>query len=215
MEADNQPPQTDTEAGRLLHARFLAGDVTAFAEICELHLPILTDRLSRRYLNLDDPHLVDTAVVEALLNYQNNPERYDPLKSSLDRYLLMSANGDLLNLIKRYKNDLCLLPLAEIVELGGDGAEYTAEVADETNVEKEVEQRLSPTWQNVCSILPDERDQEILTLMMDGIRETRVFAAVLGISDLPDDQQAKAVKQHKDRIKKMLQRHIDPSELKP
>jgi hypothetical protein len=50
--------------------------------------------------------------------------------------------------------------------------------------------------------------------MMDGIRETDIYAEVLGITALSEHEQFLLVKRNKDRIKKKLLRHIDPSDLK-
>jgi hypothetical protein len=44
-------------------------------------------------------------------------------------------------------------------------------------------------------------------MMMEGIRETELFAATLGISHLSVEEQRTLVKQHKDRLKKTIQRH--------
>ncbi len=197
-----------------LHQRMLSGDVTVFAEIAEVALPLLTHRLSMKFPDLDDPHMVDTAVVTALLIYQKTPTQYNPNKLRLDQYLYMSARGDLLNFIKKQKKDMALVPLLEIVELEESDSEYGVEVQDDIDVEDEVIKKLSPTWRNICSLLPDNKDQEIIQLMMDGIRETETYAEVLGITALSEHEQFLLVKRNKDRIKKKLLRHIDPSDLK-
>jgi hypothetical protein len=43
--------------------------------------------------------------------------------------------------------------------------------------------------------------------------ETSAYADTLGVSHLDADEQVSIVKRHKDRLKKMLQRHINRSEL--
>jgi hypothetical protein len=52
-----------------------------------------------------------------------------------------------------------------------------------------------------------------MQLMMEGERATHTFANVLGILDLPSNEQRKIVKRNKDRIKKIIQRHIKWSDL--
>jgi len=214
---DNQDPHEDLrEMGNRLHQKMLAGDVTVFGEIAEFMFPIITDRLSRKFPNLDDPHLIDTAIVDALLNYEKNPYQYDPSKKRLDNYLYMSANGDLINLLERNKKDHVLVALPENVELDEEDSEYKVEVPEvssETNVEADVFARLSPTWRNLRQLFPDEVDQAMLQLILDNIRETSYYADVLGITELPPAEQAAIVKRHKDRIKKKLLRNIDPSDL--
>lgn len=211
---DNNLLEDVAQLGSRLHQRLLAGDVTTFAEIAEFALPILTERLSKKFPNLDDPHLVDMAVVDALMSYQGHPTQYNSSKLRLEQYLYMSARGDLLNLLKKQNKDIALVPLVEIVELEEPGSEYGVEVKDDVNIENEVTEKLSPTWRNICALLPDPIDQEMVQLMMDGTRETDIYAEVLGITALPADEQFSTVKRNKDRIKKILLRHIIPLDLK-
>jgi hypothetical protein len=162
---------------------------------------------------LDDPHLVDTAVEDALLSYFKRPEQYDPAKLRLEGYLYMSARGDLLNLLKQQEKDSRQVGLAEVVELGDSDTEHGVEVQDELDMETFVLNRTSPVWERLSQILPDSTDQEIVLLMMEGVRETSVYADVLGISDHAPEEQFIIVKRHKDRVKKRLQRNLNRTEL--
>ena len=54
-----------------------------------------------------------------------------------------------------------------------------------------------------------EVDRKVLEMMVSGIRATSAYAAVLGISHPPDKLQRKAVKRHKDRLQKRLERLRD------
>jgi DNA-directed RNA polymerase specialized sigma24 family protein len=200
--------------GKALHQRLLDGDATAPAEIAELFMPIIIGRLSRRYRNLDDPHLIDTAVEDALMSYFARPQQYDPSKLSLAGYLRMSAKGDLLNLLKQETRTADRQTPIGYVELPSNHAEHGVEVEDDFDLEAFVFARRSPVWQLLSDLLPDPVDQEIVLLMMEGIRETSVYASVLSISDRPREEQARIVKRHKDRLKKKLQRNIEPSEVK-
>src|SRR5687767_9830649 len=87
--------------GKELHLRMVGRDPTAFAEIAESHIPWVSEKLTKKYPALYDPDLIDTAIVDALYAYQVKPESYNPEKGSLANYLLMSAEGDLLNLLAR------------------------------------------------------------------------------------------------------------------
>jgi DNA-directed RNA polymerase specialized sigma24 family protein len=199
---------------RVLHQRVLDGDVTAPAEVAEAFMPLTINRLRRQYHNLHDPHLIDTAVEDALVNYFNRPQQYDPAKSSLASYLYMSARYDLLNLLERDKRYTEHLRLAEYVELDNSKTEHGVEIQDEFNLEALILSLNSPVWQRLSDLLPDPVDQEIVLLMMEGVRKTSVFADVLGISDHSVEEQAAIVKRHKDRLKKKLQRSIQRSELR-
>jgi hypothetical protein len=201
------------EAGKALHQRLLNGDVTAPAEIAELFMPVIIGKLHRGYPALDDPHLVDTAVEDALMNYFARPEQYDPAKLSLAGYLRMSANGDLLNLLKRAKKIQKQQSLSEYVELEDGSVEHGVKVQDDFDLEALVLAHHSPVWQMLSDLLPDPVDQEIVLMMMECVRETSAYASVLGISDCSPKEQAQVVKRHKDRIKRKLQRNIKRSEV--
>src|SRR5574341_41843 len=199
--------------GIVVHERLLDGDVTAPSEISKTYLPIVTQQLRKSFPELDDPHLVDAAVEDAILDYLQTPSHYDPSKRSLAGYLLMAARGDLLNSLPRKLPDgktggVVVIRLAEIVELDGTSAEYkTAGVVlkDDMNVEEQVLDKLSLVWERLHDLFPDPTDQELLMLMIDGIRNTNEYAEVLGIVELPAEKQERIVKQHKDRIKKQIQ----------
>jgi hypothetical protein len=46
----------------------------------------------------------------------------------------------------------------------------------------------------------------VLGLMLDGVRETSAYSAILGITGKPVAEQQRIVKQHKDRIRKLVRR---------
>jgi hypothetical protein len=93
------------DPGFSLHHRLIAGDLTASAEIAELYLPIVTDRLVRIFPHVDDAHLLDTAVEDAILNYIEKPSQYNTEKLKLESYMVMSAKWDLINLLALQKTD--------------------------------------------------------------------------------------------------------------
>lgn len=194
-----------------LHKRLIDGDVTASAEIAEYLLPKLTRQLKRKFPDVYDADLIDTAVADALLSYLDKPNRYDLTKQSLAGYLLMSAKGDLLNALRMKKIDENTLRLLESVELNTDISEESIGdiVEDEISVEEEVTWRLSSIWAQIETVLPDLKDQEIAKLLLNGVRETRVYAAILDISQLDPEEQKNIVKRHKDRIKKALTRNLN------
>jgi len=200
-----------------LHIRIVVGDMTAFSELAELILPVLTDRLTKKYPAVFDPDLIDTSITDAILNYFANPNSYKPQKLSLIGYLLMSANGDLLNYLKPKIMERNSVQLHEDVELRDKYAEIPVEgsvAIDDANVEEEAFARLSSVNTKLQELFPDSRDQGLVTLMMDGVRETGEYAKTLGIDHLSFSEQQEIVKNHKDRIKKMIARKIDPKELK-
>lgn len=199
--------------GNTLHQRLLEGDVTAPAEIAEIFLPLVANELQKSNPTLHDPHLVDMAADDALLNYLQRPSQYNPAELPLDRYLMMSARGDLLNLLRQQPQP-GFSKRTQFVELDAPEREYTIEVEDTSlSVEEQAVMLTSPVWPLLERLLPNAVDREIALLMLENVRDTDSYAHTLGISHLSQDKREAEVKRHKDRIKKTLQRHIDRSEL--
>jgi DNA-directed RNA polymerase specialized sigma24 family protein len=201
------------QLGYTLHQLLLEGDPTATAQIAEAFMPWMIEQLGHRYSNLRDPHLIDTAVADALINYFGRPDQYDPARGSLAIYLRMSANGDLLNLLKRSRKETSSQRSGQIVELDDPNVEHEVEIQAEFDLEAWVLSQQSPVWEWLPRLLPDPIDQEILSLMLEGVRETEPYAEVLGLSAKLADEQAVIVKRSKDRLKKKLQRNLKRSEL--
>ncbi|MGL4553833.1 MAG: hypothetical protein ACRC33_21965, partial [Gemmataceae bacterium] len=97
MDADSFPPP---EVGLALHARLLATDGVADADICCHFLPPLVAHLSRCRPRLP-PDLLLTAAHDAVLGYLRRPAAFDPAQLDLGGYLRMAAWRDLLNLLRR------------------------------------------------------------------------------------------------------------------
>jgi len=60
--------------------------------------------------------------------------------------------------------------------------------------------------QRVFNTITDPRDRQLLQLLRTGERKTAAYAEILGIQDHNAMEQRKIVKQHKDRLKKQLER---------
>lgn len=198
--------------GDEFHSRLLEGDITVTAEIANAYLVALVEILSKKFPQLDNPHLIPTAVEDALLNYFDRPEQFNPQKGiSLFAYLRMSANGDLLNLLAQHETDISNLNYEDFVELPLSESEYRVEPDNAPDVL--VERLDSSILEQLADLFPDAADQEVVGLLLEGERKTHAFAKVLGILDLPVAEQRVIVKRQKDRIKKTIQRHIKPSDL--
>ena len=88
----------------------------------------------------------------------------------------------MLNYLKPKKVDENSTHLTEDVELWDSYAEKTiggSVIVDNTNVEEEALARLSPVISRIQELFPDLKDQQLVTMMMDGIRETEEYAKVL------------------------------------
>lgn len=184
-------PPDEEKIGKELHALMMQGDVTAPARIAEFFLPLIIGRLKSKKV---DQEMVDTAVADALLSYFKNPAQYDPGKLPLGKFFLMSARGDLKNMLSRRKKEVERFGFTESVELGSSSSEQSDE------------KRPKDKLPAILNMLDKETDKEIVSLMGEGVRETAAYAAVLGISNLPSREQAKIVKRNKDRVLKLLRR---------
>jgi DNA-directed RNA polymerase specialized sigma24 family protein len=186
-----------------LHQRLLAGDVVASAEIAEQLLFAVIQQMRRRYPQLDEPHRVDEAVHDAFMTYFQHPERYNPEKSSLAAYLLMSAEGDLRNNLSRHP--VPTLPLDTI-----EGELSLVDVEESS----EPVQPWWVRWPWLSRQVPDSQDRLVLGLMLDQVRPTAAYVGILGIEQQSRAEQRAAVKRHKDRLRKRLRRLINPADLR-
>jgi RNA polymerase sigma-70 factor, ECF subfamily len=207
------PSKNETTDDSLhLHVKLISGDPTASTQIAEKHLPRLIMDLKRKFPQVED-HAVETAAEDALMNYLLHPNRFDPSRLPLHNYLRMSARGDLLNVLRRHKVTSDSSRFGEVVELDRLNGEQDIEDLFSPSVDDITLYRNSPVWERLLELLPDPIDQEIVLLMIENIRSTEAYADILGLLDLPPDEQMREVKRHKDRIKKRLQRHLQRSEL--
>jgi len=185
-----------------IHKRLLAEDATASAELVETIMDELTEKLGGRYPNQRGSDLIADAITEALMGYIKNPAQYKPEKMGLFSYLLMSANGDMLNSLAKVRRRKEIF--FEDVELeAADGKEFVEAVAvgPETRIHA---QRLR---KEIYELFDDPKDRDIASLIIEGERSTEAFAEIIGIKDMSDDEKRREVKRHKDRIKKRLERY--------
>ena len=191
---------------REIHARLLAEDVTAPAELAEAVLEepvkqLLIQRLRRYFQNLKEPDLLYDSIIDALMNYIKRPSQFDPTKRSFLGFLVMAARMDLLNALKQ-KRHLKKEISIEDVEILSRAGNYRVE--EESLPERLDSQR---TWGEVGKLFSGLRDLEILKLIMAGEKKTEIFAKVLEIENRSPEEQRKEVKRHKDRIQKRLERY--------
>lgn len=203
------PPDSDVaDISVILHHRLIDGDPTASAKIAESFLPILAKYLCSLIPADGNCHVAETAAADALLDYFEHPEKYDPTKLPLLNYLRMLARGDLLNYLQHEKRMAGPSKFGHIVELDAINAEQDIEDPSHFSIESFVIDKASSVWGLLSAALPDPVDYECALLMMENVRSTHEYAVVLGITDFSMEEQAQEVKRHKDRIKKRIQRHV-------
>lgn len=188
------------ELAEVLHWRLVSGeDYRITAEMAELFLPLLIERLKRSFAGLRDPHVVESAAIDSMLAYFKEPQRFQPQKGSLLHYLYMDARFNIIDALR---------PRAT-VELPMSQLEYILEgISDVDDAELGLVERESPLLRQALALVQNPVDQEIVTLMIEGVRDTAIYASVLGVDHRPKTEQAALVKRNKDRLKKLLQRGI-------
>lgn len=184
-----------------LHHRLQAGDRTASAEVAEALYLWLQKRLQAAipYASPDD--IADVAA-DTLIRYIAAPGKFQPERGkSLAGYLLMDGRRDLLNVLEKQRRRP---PAVELSEAVAD------RLADRNVGSMGSEARVAYLPQElegiVAAALPAKMDRRILELMMDRVRETSSYVAVMGIGASSTAEQAREVKRAKDRIRARLRR---------
>jgi RNA polymerase sigma-70 factor (ECF subfamily) len=174
--------------------------------VCAAYLRPLLARLEATFPH-DDPHLRQTAVHEALLDYVQHPQRYDPAQTDLGAYLRMAARRDLLNLRQRearHRRRREPWSVVEDEDNGGNlsGREEEPPAALLRREEAEGREALFQAVAEGCS--PQEK--RVLDLMRAGERRTSAYADAVDAGGQPSEEQERVVKRVKDRLKKRIER---------
>jgi RNA polymerase sigma-70 factor, ECF subfamily len=194
------------EEGLRLHLRLGEQDPLAPSDACKAYVYPLCDWLGSRFRDVD-PHLIQSAVHDALIGYVQRPRCYDPRRGDLALYLRMAARWDLANHLRREGRHHERRVPWSVVELGEEGGNLSGREEEPVRQLEQDEEAVG--WQVTLRALRGrlpEADRPAFDLMLAGERDTRVFAAALGLEALPIEEQACAVKRVKDRILKRLKR---------
>lgn len=193
------------------HERLLTGDPTATAELFELLLRPLVDRLNSRWPTRTHTDETHDAAINVLVDYIAAPQRFDPARSTLLHWLGVQAHADLINdyrsTKKAFERDLILVDDVAKARSGRKRPGVTRKRP--ASYDDYPSERDSPFLRRVAAAFPDPADRGLIRLMSDGERSTVAAAEVLGVGDLPPKEQAFVVKRHKDRIMKKLRRMGD------
>jgi len=193
------------------HQRILArDDRIAFAMLAErLYVPLIQDVRQRAGMDAD-PVLVEEAVGEALLDYRDAPEKYNPNRASLHNYLVMVAYRDFQNAYAREsratRRQISLFDPAfqeqDVAE--SQKAIRTADTAEIVESQLQVE----VLWRLIDEIFPNPTERRIVTLILNNVSSVEPYARTLGLDDLPEDERRRQVDLVKDRITRRLRRRI-------
>lgn len=184
------------------HRRLSArGDPIAFAELAEwLYDPLVQDVRKRAGYQVD-PVLVEEAVGQALLDYHDRPERYDPARMSLQDYLVMSAYRDFQNAWAReHRVQAHQVSLLDPAIQKDDVAESAASLDEQLDVEE--------LWAIIDETFPDPVERGIVELIVNHVHAPEPYIQLLHLDDLPGDEQVKQAKLAQYRIARRLRRNL-------
>ena len=185
------PPATE----QALHERVIAGDPVASADAYECFMDPLVAAL-RHDLGCTEDEAYDSAI-DALLAYLESSSEYRSELGRLSSYLADIAKK---KAIDRLRSRTATIRRQEAyaagVELRASNPKERMEVAIEA---REV-------WRKVEEQVPSERDRRALKVILSGERSTEELAEALELADLPQTERRRAVKRHRDRLLKTLER---------
>ncbi|WNG18281.1 sigma-70 family RNA polymerase sigma factor [Cystobacter fuscus] len=187
------PPKDEQD----LHRRALRRDPVTLSDLYGFFAQQITQFL-RDDLGCEE-YAADNAIFDTFLAYVEQPERYDPQKGRLLSYLTLAAKCQVRD---RRRSEISTArrerEFGRVVELW----RRTPKEEMENLVEAiRALERIVKRGQ-----LKDERDVAFLGLILRGERSTERLAEVLGLGSLPLEQMRRAVKRHRDRLMKILER---------
>ena len=179
--------------------RLRAGDDLAKAEFCQMYLPRLVNDRGWVRTRVPDDHLIEIAAHKTLLDFAEDPRNYDPQRTPIVRYLRYTAHRDLLNLLKQEQRHSRRRAPLEVVELR-PVARNVPQEGPALPGDMSTEDVLRMLWEK----LPDTRDRQAVTMILDGVKATSAFAALYGLTHLSPKEQQDQVKRNKDRLDKVM-----------
>lgn len=183
------------------HCRILArNDPTAFVTFVEHVYTALVQRTQRRAGSRADAVLVEEAVGQALLDYHDAPQHYDPDRADLHSYLAMAAYHDFQNAQAKEER------IAKRIIQFSDPALQEQDIAAPETIASQA--REDALWRVIDATFPDPVERQIVLLILNKVRPMEPYARLLELSDLPPDGQRKHVERVKERITKRLRRNV-------
>lgn len=197
------------DVGLELHSLVKGRDDLAFAKLYDYYGAAIATALQRWYPKIarNDDAFVLEAVNEAFLGYYKNPETFDPNKNTLQRFLEIAAERDLINILEREKKHAGKENLPENVELEEkfwNSIKRNTQSTDEGVIEQETMDLID---KELSSHFFCDSDIILVKMILQGVRETDAFSEVLQIQELSKEEQKKEVKRTKDRIIKVMERN--------
>ena len=200
------------ERALALHQLLLKGDPTASAELFDMMLTSVEAYLVKRHSSALDHEALRDIAVDALMSYILSPQKFDPSKAGLYRYLTLIAEGDVQDAVRRRRRQPEKMePLVENQPPPANSLDEAAQRLVPVNMEMRVDAvTILTRYQH--EICPDPGDADVLALILKEENRTPAFARALGLDDPEGAEAREIVFQVKDKIKRRLRRLKDKLE---
>ncbi|MEO6302645.1 MAG: hypothetical protein ABIP51_05695 [Bacteroidia bacterium] len=202
-----------TDKEKEIHILILAKDDLAFAKFCDEYYELIYKKVQafNKIIAQEEETLIIDVVTDTFLKYFKDPTRYDPLKQTLEKFLLMDAEGDLKNewekLKRKNKKFDRSVELEE--ENGNSNIENEALNPEDYLLNKEATKILEEKLKELFS---NEKDIQVAHLMLSGERKSSEYIKILEIDNLNEEEQRSEIKRQKDRIDKVIRRKLRSNE---
>jgi hypothetical protein len=200
-----------------LHKLILAKDDLALVKLFDRYGESVITKLKQWYPETayKDHNLILGAVNEAFFGYYQNATSFNPALNSLQRFLEIAAERDLINFLKKekkhYTKRINNPNSVELQEQIWNSAIDEGENPEYRLIQNEVLDKVQRLLKGYFS---NSNDLELAKMILMNERKTEVFAEMLQLTEKEKTEQEKIVKRHKDRIKKILQRNDIEEKLK-
>lgn len=171
-----------------IHERLLKDDHAASADLANNLYSCLVQMLMNKkktYRIKRNIELVYDAVADSIVAYIEKPEKYDPSRSGLITYLLISAENKMIDKIRKFiveknKSEKNVELETFISNILSEGKNLDRRLFYEEHYD--IDQELKINIPAVLEFLYDNiMDREVCWLILWGIRDTHKYAQVLGL----------------------------------
>jgi hypothetical protein len=190
-----------------LHRALLARDPTAPEAVGRAVLEPLADETERQFRHVS-ADIAEQAALDAVWEYLRRPEHCQATTAAgVVAYLRGVARKKVLDELRRERRRHAREERWG-QQTAGQVEREAVELRDAATTMEQDEDTaaLEARRTEVLGALDSETDRRLLELKLSGERKTGAFAKILAITHLPMAEQQKIVKQHKDRIDKIVRR---------
>jgi RNA polymerase sigma-70 factor (ECF subfamily) len=203
----HDPPHSkpSAEDALHLHQRLLERDPVASADFAVAFLRPLIAWLQTTNAGVD-PMACEEAAGAAIVGFLIHPTKYDPQRLGVEAFLRMAAQRDLQNLLRKERRHQRKRRDWNVVEQTSEDGKYLRRDDDPSlplQIDEARQRQALPDalWQQLTDV-----ERCFWEQMQQGEWRHSVFAAILGVTHLPADEQRRLVKRVKDRLKKRKER---------